>query len=411
MATKRSPSPADIRASPTARPKTDSQSSMDDDPTGAPPLEAPAAAPPASSSTSVSAPDIDAINLESSPQTAEKDRETTPTVEENEEAKGTDEVAEDEEEDPEAGIEKEAGITVDQLQTIKEMYDNRKLFGYSDPADILAPYKAELLDKLILWQGDLTKLRVDCIVNAANKSLLGGGGVDGAIHLAAGPELLSACRKLKGAETGETKLTRGYRLPASHIAHTVGPVFARSKKAESEKLLRSCYRTTLDLCVENGLRTVAFSGISTGVYGYPLIPAAEVACEEVRKYLEGENGSKIDKVIFCVFRQMDLNSYLEVIPAFFPPAPGTALPDDVESAEDAEKAEQGGAATTTAQEQKEQAPAANAEQKEAGGVDVPAEAAPASNAAEPEQAATAASAEQQDVDVRTGNATKASEQA
>lgn len=151
MATKRSPSPADIRASPTARPKTDSQPSMDDDPTGAPPLEAPAAAPPASSSTSVSAPDIDAINLESSPQTAEKDRETTPTVEENEEARGTDEVAEDEEEDPEAGIEKEAGITVDQLQTIKEMYDNRKLFGYSDPADILAPYKAELLDKLILW--------------------------------------------------------------------------------------------------------------------------------------------------------------------------------------------------------------------------------------------------------------------
>lgn len=149
MATKRSPSPADIRASPTARPKTGSQPSMDDDSTGAPPLEAPAA-PPASSSTTTSAPDIAAINLESSPQT-DKGRDTTPTVEENEEAKEVEEAAEEEEEDPEAGIEKEAGITVDQLQTIKEMYDNRKLFGYTDPADILAPYKAELLDKLILW--------------------------------------------------------------------------------------------------------------------------------------------------------------------------------------------------------------------------------------------------------------------
>lgn len=150
MATKRSPSPADIRASPTARPKTDSQPSMDDDSTGAPPLAAPAAAPPASSSTSVSTPDIDAINLEGSPQTAEKGKKTTTTVEENEEAKGTDEPAEDEE-DPETGIEKEAGITVDQLETIREMYDNRKLFDYPDPVDILAPYKPELLDKLILW--------------------------------------------------------------------------------------------------------------------------------------------------------------------------------------------------------------------------------------------------------------------
>lgn len=152
MATKRSPSPADIRTSPTARPKTDSQPSMDGDSTGAPPLEAPAAAPPASSSTSVSAPDIDAINLESSPQTTEKGRETTPSVvEENEEAKGVEEPEEEEEEDPEAGIEKEAGITADQLQTIKEMYDNRKLFGYSEPEDILAPYNPGLLDKLILW--------------------------------------------------------------------------------------------------------------------------------------------------------------------------------------------------------------------------------------------------------------------
>ncbi|GAA5874286.1 hypothetical protein JCM3774_000931 [Rhodotorula dairenensis] len=277
--------------------------------------------------------------------------------------------------------ERRQGIKVDELETIKSMYDNRKLFGYAEPEDIVFPFHPELLDKVILWQGDLTELQVDCIVNAANKSLLGGGGVDGAIHSAAGPALLAACRKLHGAKTGETKLTRGYRLPASYVAHTVGPVYSRSKRAECEAQLRSCYRTTLDLCVENGLRTVAFSGISTGIYGYPITSAAEVACEEVRTYLEGKNGSKIDKIIFCVFRQVDLNTYLEVIPSFFPPPLGTALADDVrgESAQEAgppEQAKKGEVApvpeSTPKQVGEPEAPADTREQKE-GGEDVSAQ--------------------------------------
>ncbi|GAA5957969.1 hypothetical protein JCM21900_005572 [Sporobolomyces salmonicolor] len=213
------------------------------------------------------------------------------------------------------------GVKVEELHTLAQAYEDGSLQGYDDPDDLVYPFSKALNDKVILWRGDITKLEVDCIVNAANRSLLGGGGVDGAIHSAAGPALYDECETLNGASTGETKLTGGHRLPARYIAHTVGPIYSRNKKAECEEKLRSCYRGTMELCVEKGIKSVAFSGISTGIYGYPLDDAASVACDEVRKFLEGPDGGKIDHVIFCNFRQIDVNAYLDNVPAYFPPPP------------------------------------------------------------------------------------------
>ncbi|MBN2634737.1 MAG: O-acetyl-ADP-ribose deacetylase [Prolixibacteraceae bacterium] len=166
------------------------------------------------------------------------------------------------------------------------------------------------MGKIRLIQGDITKITADAIVNAANDSLLGGGGVDGAIHRAAGKEMLAECRALNGCATGEAKITKGYLLPAAFVIHTVGPVYRGGNRGEA-LLLASCYRRSLELAVENKLKTIAFPNISTGVYGYPKPEAANIAIETVMKFLN--ETEEIDEVIFCVFDEENYLLYKKVL--------------------------------------------------------------------------------------------------
>jgi O-acetyl-ADP-ribose deacetylase (regulator of RNase III) len=159
-------------------------------------------------------------------------------------------------------------------------------------------------------QGDITQLKVDAIVNAANSSLLGGGGVDGAIHRAAGRELLEECRKLSGCETGEAKITKGYNLPAKWVIHTVGPVWQGGNNSEDE-LLASCYRQSLALAEEYKIESIAFPAISTGVYRFPIERASKIAVSEVNKFLE--SASLLKQVIFVCFGQTAYDSYLKAM--------------------------------------------------------------------------------------------------
>jgi len=160
--------------------------------------------------------------------------------------------------------------------------------------------------RIEIVEGDITKQKVDAIVNAANTSLLGGGGVDGAIHRAAGPGLLEECRTLGGCPTGEARLTKGYKLPAKWVIHTVGPVWSGGERNEDE-LLANCYRNSLKLAVEHGIKTVAFPSISTGAYRFPLERATRIAIKEVMDVLEHE--PSIDKVVFVCFGERAYNVY------------------------------------------------------------------------------------------------------
>jgi O-acetyl-ADP-ribose deacetylase len=164
--------------------------------------------------------------------------------------------------------------------------------------------------KLTAHQGDITKLAVDAIVNAANTTLLGGGGVDGAIHRAAGPRLLQECRSLGGCATGQAKITRGYKLPAKFVIHTAGPVWHGGHKGETE-LLASCYRRSLEIAADRQLSSIAFPAISTGVYGFPLRPAADIAVSTVRRFTRSVRS--IAEVIFCCFSPEDYEVYVRLL--------------------------------------------------------------------------------------------------
>ena len=156
----------------------------------------------------------------------------------------------------------------------------------------------DVLNRMEIAQGDITAFEVDAIVNAANQTLLGGGGVDGCIHRKAGPKLLAECTTLMGCRTGNAKITKGYNLPAKHVIHTVGPVWHGGNKGEPE-LLASCYRRSLEVAVENGVKTVAFPGISTGVYHYPKDQACKIALATTIEFLERH--PEIERVIFVCF--------------------------------------------------------------------------------------------------------------
>ena len=168
------------------------------------------------------------------------------------------------------------------------------------------------MERLQTVLGDITKQSVDAIVNAANCSLLGGGGVDGAIHRAAGPELLAECRMLHGCETGKAKITKGYRLPAKHVIHTPGPVWHGGNKGEAE-LLASCYRSCLTLASENGCKTVDFPSISTGVYHFPLDKASAIASKTIKEYLDAH--PEIERVRMVCFDERTKAAYDSAIAA------------------------------------------------------------------------------------------------
>lgn len=163
----------------------------------------------------------------------------------------------------------------------------------------------DILNKIEILQGDITKLDVDAIVNAANQSLLGGGGVDGAIHRAAGPQLLEECRTLGGCPTGEARITKGYKLPARYVIHTVGPVY--SGKPRDSQMLTNCYENSLKLAIENHVKSIAFPAISCGVYGYPIEDACKIAVDATYNFLK--TNKSMDKAIFILFSDRDYQVY------------------------------------------------------------------------------------------------------
>ncbi|KAI0649450.1 A1pp-domain-containing protein [Trametes meyenii] len=202
------------------------------------------------------------------------------------------------------------------IPTLRELYKAGVLKA-TEVTKARYPPKPALLDRVSLYQGDITRLDVDSIVNAANRSLL----VDGAIHAAAGPSLLDECRKLNGCETGDAKITKGYDLPARHIIHTVGPVYSSSNVDVKAQQLASCYKTSLQRAVDSQLKHIAFPSISTGIYGYPIKDATHIALDVVRQFLDSQDGDKLERAIFVVWSDTDKHVYEALISLYFPPDP------------------------------------------------------------------------------------------
>ncbi|USW53130.1 Putative Macro domain-containing protein [Septoria linicola] len=217
-------------------------------------------------------------------------------------------------------------IPLSEIPTLSLLYKLNKITPAASPSPRAT---SKFNDKISLIQTDITELRVHAIVNAANESLLGGGGVDGAIHKAAGRELVAECRTLAGCDTGSAKITKAYgRLLCVNVIHAVGPVYRRRGLSEeqggdgsNERLLRGCYSTSLDLAAKHDLKSVAFSALSTGVYGYPSKAAAAVALHAVKDWLEAdeERAAKMKRIIFCQFMDKDQEAYEELVPQLFTP--------------------------------------------------------------------------------------------
>ncbi|CAG8576744.1 8080_t:CDS:10, partial [Paraglomus occultum] len=217
-------------------------------------------------------------------------------------------------------------IELTNIPTLKQVYEtggiqlkmlpDRKTRQRTVKLEASFPHEDKFNEKISIIQADITRLKVDAIVNAANRTLLGGGGVDGAIHRAAGDLLWKECRSLNGCDTGDAKITKGYDLPAKHIIHTVGPI------GENREALRSCYQRSMEVLCEKNLRTIAFSNISTGIYGFPRDAAAHVALKTLREWMESDsNADLVDRIIFCVFDDDNLYVYRYLLPVYFPQPP------------------------------------------------------------------------------------------
>lgn len=205
-------------------------------------------------------------------------------------------------------------VDVSQMPTLALLYNTKHL----TPSPTLRPNaSSKYNDKISLIRYDITQLRTHAIVNAANQSLLGGGGVDGAIHDAAGPKLYDECRTLNGCDTGDAKITSAYDLPCEKVIHAVGPIYGAEKRHGTHaQKLQSCYTRSLSLAVQHGCKSIAFSALSTGIYGYPSEEAAETAIEAVKGWLDEdeERSGKIERIVFCSFMLRDERAYEKFIP-------------------------------------------------------------------------------------------------